>query len=72
VVVLLLRRGLASASTELKEGTEDLLEVRDVPNRGSLDGVLGEDCVSRGCIGLLGCNGLVVKVVGAMPDMPGG
>ena len=52
-------------SAELTDGIEDLLEVRDPSNIGSVGVVLGEDCVSVGGLELL------AKVAGAIPDMLG-
>jgi hypothetical protein len=63
LVPLLLRRGLASGSRELMERIDDLLEVRVDPNTGSLDGVLGDDGVSVGGLGLL------TKALGARLEM---
>ena len=55
-----------SLAIELIDGMEDLLEVRDVSKTGSLDVVLGDDCVSVGGLGLS------VEVVGTTVDNSGG
>lgn len=56
----------ASFVAELTDGTEDLLDVRDVAKTGSLDAVLGDDCASVGGLGLS------VEVVGTTVDSSGG